>query len=170
MMIFRLMPSPLVLLLSLFALTGCNKEQAATESAAKLTAEPFGAAECAACGMVVSEQPSPRAQIVHRDGHHAHFCSVSDMLSYHDAPSPHGKPAAVFIETLAADARAAVLDKALRPWAPAAKLHYVVGIKRPNTMGAPVLAFESAAAAAASAKREGGRVADWATLKKASTK
>ncbi len=125
--------------------------------------EPITDKMCGACGMVVAEQPSPRGQVVYRDGFHAHACSLGDLALLAAAPSPHGKPVAVFVEPQDALADAAALDLAAQPQAPSTSLHFVAGVARPGIMGPPLLAFRDAARAAAEADRRGGRVVDWAT-------
>lgn len=128
-----------------------------------VTPEPITDKMCGACGMVVSEQPSPRGQIVYRDGVHAHACSLGDLALLAAAPSPHGKPVAVFVEPQDAVDDAVAVDRAAQPQAPATSLHFVAGVARPGIMGAPLLAFRDAARAKAEAGRRGGRVVDWAT-------
>ncbi len=157
----------LVLLLgAALALGGCSNKAPPEAAGAPLRAEPFGAAECAACGMVVREQPSPRAQLVHRDGTRAHFCSVGDLLTYHDTPSPHGKPAAAFVE--ANDPKALDTNsKKVLLWLNSEAAHFVVGVQREGVMGLPTLAYDEAGAAQRVAKALGGRVVDWTGLQAA---
>ncbi len=152
-------------ILALTLTTACSSKQSTTEATTNHKAEAFDDAECAACGMVVREQPSPRAQLVHRDGHRAHFCSMGDLLTYHKAPSSHGKPAAVFVEVMPPEAKASIHDRAALPWAKAANASYVVGFSRPGIMGAPVLVFADTKAAKTAAIRERGRMVDWAGLR-----
>ena len=63
------------LALALFVLcAACSRGGAS--SAVERAAKDFDGDECAACGMIVREQPSPRAQAVHRDGERVYFCSI----------------------------------------------------------------------------------------------
>lgn len=147
--------------------TGACKESgggAAAEGPA--AAQAIGVAECAACGMVVREQPAPRGQLLHRDGKRVWFCSVGDLAQYLAAPSPHGKPRAVWVEALAADAAPRRPDVGVRPWHLAESLHHVLGIDRPGIMGAPVMSYEDAAAARAVVERAGGEILPWPELVK----
>lgn len=125
----------------------------------------FGGDECAACGMIVREQPSPRAQAVHRDGERAFLCSIGEALNYVAAPSPHGAIVATYVEVLAPDANPAANSAERRPWMPAERAVFVVGIARPRVMGRPVLAYGSREDASQAATRLGGRVATWSQLK-----
>ena len=147
-------------------LGACTRAAEGTDDPSRLAAEPFGAAECAACGMVVREQPAPRAQLIHRDGTRAHFCSVGDMLTYHDAPSPHGKPVRTFVEVSEPGAGAA-LSAAPLPWQPAESAKYVLGVPRAGVMGLPTLAYADEPAARSAAQTLGGSVADWASVRAA---
>lgn len=117
--------------------------------------------ECAACGMIVREQPAPRGQLVHRDGERAYFCSIADMLSYVDVPSPHGKPAAVYVETSSATEDLYAVTTAKRPWTDARTASYVTGIENPKIMGFPVLAYTSEESAKTVATSISGQTHDW---------
>ena len=115
--------------------------------------------------MIVREQSSPRAQLVHRDGTRQYFCAIGDLLAYLPVPSPHGRVEAVFVEAM--DAKVAeplAFDPSPRPWIAAADGHYVVGIER-HVMGVPVLVYGASGDAEAVARRVGGRVVDWTTLR-----
>lgn len=120
--------------------------------------------ECAACGMIVREQPAPRAQLVHRDGERAFFCSIGDMIAYRVSPSPHGAVVATYVEALPADADPAHNDTARRPWVEAERAGFVMGVPRDQIMGEPVLVYATRDEAASAASRHGGRSVAWAEL------
>lgn len=128
------------------------------------SAREIGSGECAACGMIVREQPAPRAQIVHRDGERAFFCSIGDMVTYRASPSPHGEVVATHVEVLPADADPATNDTARRPWVEAERAAFVLGVPRRQIMGEPVLVYATTGEAASAATRHGGRAVDWAEL------
>jgi len=110
----------------------------------------------AVCGMLVREQPAPRAQVVHGDGARAFLCSIGDLLVHLDAPSPHGREEAVFVEVLdPAEAPGAIGD-APRPWLRAVEAAYVVGVERTGIMGEPVLVYADMATAREVASRHPG--------------
>jgi copper chaperone NosL len=154
----------LVIALLLLALAGCEKKQGASSGAQALAAKPPGTAECAACSMVVREQPAPRAQIVHRDGTRRFLCSIGDLLQYLRAPSKHGTVKAVFVEVLDPKQDPTRVSAAARPWARAENAHFVVGVKRSGVMGVPVLAYGSKGDAARVAAAHGAQVVDYAHL------
>ncbi len=120
--------------------------------------------ECASCGMIAQEQPSPRGQLVHRDGAREFFCSVGDLLTYLEAPSPHGAVVATYVEAMdpAADPRKLTFDA--RPWIAADKATYVLGIHRERIMGKPILSYATRADAAAIAIKYGGHLVTWPQL------
>ena len=138
-----------------FSIAGCKKETK-TGAPATLRAEAPKTAECAACSMVVREQPAPRGQLIHRDGTRKFFCSIADMLQYLRAPSAHGKPKAIFVEALDPKADPKKTDPKARPWISAEKASYVTGVPRPNVMGAPVLVYQKRSDAERVKKEQSG--------------
>lgn len=150
----------LALVLSL----GACSESADGGSSSTASPENFVDEPCAACGMFVHEQPSPRGQVVHRDGTREYFCAIADMLAYLEAPSPHGEAVGIYVETLAPDAEPSSRDATARPWLPAAEAGYVIGIER-SVMGEPVMSFATAEQARAAATRLSARALDWAALR-----
>jgi len=140
-------------------LAGCGSEDAVEETAVQAT-DP-GLAMCSLCSMVVAEQPVPRAQVVHRDGHRVFLCTVSELGPYLQAPSSHGKPAVIFVEVLAAGDDGNPVSLEPHPWVDAASAFYVVeGAERP-VMGESVLAYRNREEAQAMALASGGNVIAW---------
>jgi nitrous oxide reductase accessory protein NosL len=103
----------------------------------------LGSQEDAVCGMLVREMSAPRGQVVHRDGSRSFFCSLGDMLIHLNAPSPHGRVEAIFVEVMNPDEDPMQSHTDDHPWVPADEVVFVVGIDRPGIMGAPVLAYAS---------------------------
>ena len=153
------------LALGALSAVACDKKAEAAAATASTSAAAIGIAECAACGMVVQEQPAPRGQLVHRDGTREHFCSIADLVQYLEAPSPHGKATAIFVEALEDDFDPASADAKARPWTAAKSATFVVGVERENVMGHAALSYERRAQADAAAKRLGGTVNTWTELK-----
>jgi nitrous oxide reductase accessory protein NosL len=149
---------------TLATLVACGKDDA---GAATVTASaaPLHGESCAACGMVMDEQPAPRGQVVYSDGHHAHACSIADLLLVAQTPSPHGKVVATFVEVQDAAADPVPSDAAVQPQERGEALHFVRGVARRGVMGAPVMAFRDAARAQAAAASHRGEVVDWAKLR-----
>ena len=140
----------------------CNNASSSASNA-PVSAVDFESEECAVCGMLVREQPAPRAQAIFRDATRAFVCSPAELIQLIAAPSAHGKPAALFVETVAPDVDPAQLGAApSHAWIDAQRAWYVVGVPRSGVMGTPLLAYAERSAAERVAARFGGRVADWA--------
>jgi nitrous oxide reductase accessory protein NosL len=123
--------------------------------------------EDAVCGMLVRDQSAPRAQLVHRDGERAFFCSIGDLLVHLAAPSPHGPARAVFVEAMRADEDPGASHTGPHPWLPAEAAAYVVGVERSGIMGAPVLVYaDDAVARRVAAGRPDARVLDFDGLQR----
>lgn len=151
------------LALALFILcAACSRD--GVSSAVDRAAQDFDGNECAACGMIVREQPSPRAQAVHRDGERVYFCSIGEALTYIAMPSPHGAIVATYVEVMAPDVDPTLNATERTPWVAAESATYVVGVARTHVMGEPVLALAARVDAARAATRLGGRVATWSQL------
>lgn len=146
--------------LAVLSLAGCA---GAAESSAGALASPQAIAdhECASCGMIVREQPAPRAQVVHRDGTHEWFCSIADLVAYRGSPSRHGRIEHTWVEILPPDVDPAVHDMGEARWVEVERAAFVLGVERNMIMGAPVLSFATEADARAAAERLGGRTTRW---------
>ncbi|HMR06754.1 MAG TPA: nitrous oxide reductase accessory protein NosL [Polyangiaceae bacterium] len=156
----------LVLLMTAMApLPACQSKSSTDTTAASASAAPIGIAECAACKMVVREQPAPRGQAVHRDGTRVHLCSIGDLVQYLASPSPHGNATAVFVEALEVNFDPKGSDTKERPWVAAESASYVVGVDRERIMGPAVLSYRERGEAEAAAKAHGGKLRTWAELR-----
>lgn len=146
--------------LAVLVLAGCA---GAAESSAGALAAPRSIAdhECASCGMIVREQPAPRAQVVHRDGTHEWFCSIADLVAYRGSPSPHGRIEHTWVEILPPEVDPAVHDMSEARWVEVERAGFVLGVERNMVMGTPVLSFATEADARAAAERLRGRAASW---------
>lgn len=152
------------LVVGLLVVSGCGRGAEDSASATFEAIEP-GGAECAVCGMVVREQPSPRGQVVHRDGEHAFLCSIGDLRAYVQAPGPRGEPVATWVEALPEGLDLGARDAAQQPWILAEGARYVVGFERSGVMGLPVGSYASAEAASLAASALAGREATWSALR-----
>jgi copper chaperone NosL len=152
------------LMLSFF-LVHCQKDQG--KAVISLEAQAIHTHACAACGMIVREEPSPRGQVIHRDGKRVFFCSLSDMLTYLETPSPHGKARMIFVEGMNPKTDPLVFSPKTEPWLAASKATYVLGVKKTRVMGVPILSYEKKADAEIWAKQYKGQVVTWEALRPA---
>lgn len=130
-----------------------------------VAAAPVDLAECDVCGMTVRDQPSPWAEVLHRDGHRVFLCSVADLRAYLQNPSPHGNPVGVWVQAIPADYDfASGVGSETYPWIPATDATFVVGVARKGVMGIPALTYADRAVAEQAAAQYGGRVASWDVL------
>ncbi len=136
---------------------GCGSEDGG--GTIDVSAHALDGEGCAACGMIVREQPAPRAQLVHRDGTRAYFCSISDLLSYLDVPSSHGAPQRIYVEPLDPEAADPLAhDTGEHAWIAAEDASYVTHVDRVGVMGVPALTYAERADAERVAERLGARV------------
>ena len=159
--ISRLGPILAVIVGASAVVLGCDEQGEQKAVAVSLAAKPIGYAECAACGMVVSEQPAPRMQVVHRDGHRAYFCSIGDSLHYLSDKNAHGAPAAVYVEALEPSMEPMERETKGHPWILASDAVFVTGVERTGVMGEPVLAFRTVSEAETLTERYSGKVTAW---------
>jgi copper chaperone NosL len=159
----RLLVTLGLLALGVLALPGCGRTDAVT-GAASLAPTELAGHECVVCGMVVSEQPAPRGQVVHRDGEHLFTCSLGDLRAYLQTPTARGEATGVWVEALPAGHDPLGRSPAKQPWVAAAQAHYVVGLDLPGIMGHPVLSFGAAATAEGALALPGARRVTWDQL------
>jgi len=92
--------------------------------------------------MIVSEQPAPRAQVLHRDGTRLYLCGVADLMLHLAAPSPHGQPVEIYVEAMEADEDPRAARFGEHEWVRAGDAVYRVGDERPPLiMGEPVMVY-----------------------------
>lgn len=145
---------------------GCSKKDAEAAASAAPAAESIGTSECGACGMVVREQPAPRAQVVYASGERAFFCSIGDLVHYLETPSPEGTPTEVYVEALTPYEDPKQPSTSEHRWIPAGSAHYVLDVEREGVMGKPALVYTSRDEAATAAARHGGRGLDYTELRR----
>lgn len=120
---------------------------------------------CTLCGMVVREQLAPRAQVVHRDGERAHLCAISELGPYLTAPSPHGRPVAIWVERLSPEDGPGASSVEPHPWITAETAFYVVDGPKRAVMGESILVYSTREEAAGVASAAGGTVLAWSDLR-----
>ena len=149
-------------MIALFLMLACGSGSAVDPVA--LEAEPIALAECGVCGMVVGEQPSPRAQVVYRDGTHLHTCSIEEARALAQHPGPRGRAAAVWVESLPADFDWTQTSTETLPWVDAKAASYVFGAERTRVMGVPVLSYADPDVASKVAHKLGTKPVSWTEM------
>ena len=132
----------LILLLGAMLLVACPSDEGEPASRNGEGAQSLAGAEGAVCGMVLSSQPAPRAQVVHRDGTRLYLCGISDLLVHLEAPSPHGAPVEIYVEAMEPDEDPREIQMGEHEWIRAEDAVYRVGDERPRLiMGEPVMVY-----------------------------
>jgi len=144
------------------ALLGCGL--GAKPEPVSVEAQQLGDSECVVCGMIESERPSPRLQVVYRDGSHDFLCGLEDARALLAAPTPKGAPAAIWVENVPADFDWREYDTQPLAWTDATKAYYVFGAERPLVMGVPVLSYSSLELATSVADKFNTIPVSWADL------
>lgn len=155
-----------LLTLSTVCLVGCSSDERTRSVAPTGPVESLEGAEGAVCGMVVSEQPAPRAQVVHRDGTRQFLCGIADLLIHLDAPSPHGAPLAVYVEAMEVDEDPREVHLGPHAWIRAETAAFRIGDERPPLiMGEPVMVYRDRATAAAAVSHGPTQILDFEELR-----
>ncbi len=135
--------------------------QTLPESTADPSPIAMDEAACSVCGMLVAEQPSPRGQVVYKNGRHHHLCSLSELRAEVQNASPFGEPIAVYVEALPNDFDPTRMETHELPWIAANEAHYVGGVSRPRVMGIPLLSYAEEDVAQDVAARLGAKPISW---------
>lgn len=160
----------ILILCCFYVLVACRREESLSQNQAVFEAKNADTETCAACGMVVREQPSPRGQAIYRDGSREFLCSTGDLVQFLAVPSARGKPIAIYAEVMPDDHEADTRDTGWQPWVEAAELFFVIGIERDAVMGNPALTFNTQEAAEKVAKKLTGKVVIFDELKAVNNK
>ncbi|NMZ07982.1 NosL protein [Pseudomonas proteolytica] len=141
----------LVLLLSLL-LVGCDKPVAAGVGDGPVAFHP--ADECHVCGMVISEFPGPKGQVVEQ-GAAKKFCSTAEMLGWWLQPENHHAQSKLYVHDMGRSHWDTPDDAHLID---AKTAYYVLGTGLKGAMGVVLASFAEQAVAQKVASDTGGRV------------
>jgi len=144
-----------IVLLSLFLLQGCGKEDETSVMVQQALAIE-SSDECHLCGMIISGFPGPKGQLYSKGiNGNMKFCSTRDMFAFIlDPENQHNIQ------------RAFVHDMAVTPWGKtndeiyidAKKAFYVIGHNKPGAMGPTLASFTKQTDAEAFSAAQGGEV------------
>jgi copper chaperone NosL len=116
--------------------------------------EPGDDTACALDGMVLKDFAGPKAQIHYTEGKPDFFCNLTELFDVVLAPESRRAVAALFVQ----DMGKTDWNHPQAHWIDARTAYYVVGSRKPGSMGPTFGSFANAADAAAFAAREGGKV------------
>lgn len=149
-----------VLLLGLL-LGACDKAETASYSDAPTAFHPSD--ECHVCGMIISEFPGPKGQVVERNGVKK-FCSTAEMLGWWLQPENHHDDAKLYVHDMGRSPWDAPNDAYLID---AKTAFYVIGTNLKGAMGVVLASFSDQQAAEKLATINGGRVLRFADIDQA---
>ena len=116
---------------------------------------------CALDGMLLSEFPGPKGQIVYDQGAPDFFCDTVELVSTMLAPEQRKRVVAVYTQDMAATS----WDKPQGHWIDAKAAFYVIGSRKTGSMGPTLATFSHEPDAQAFAHDNGGKVLRFAEIK-----
>ena len=126
-------------------------QQAAQQAAAL---EPDGNTACALDGMILKDFAGPKAQILYAEGKPDFLCNVMELFSVSAMPEQKRQIAAMYVQ----DMGKADWDHPAANWIDAKAALYVVGSRKPGSMGPTFGSFANMQDAQDFVKREGGKI------------
>lgn len=146
--------------LAAVTLAGCGREQPAVD--AGKPREISGATTCSLDGMLLADYPGPKGQIIYKGDTEVNwFCDSVELLNVLLKPEQVRAVLAAHVQDMAK----ADWDKPVGHWIDARQAVYVLGSKRPGSMGPTAASFAEEAAAKAFAAQWGGRLMRYAEIK-----
>ena len=132
--------------------TACDKVPESGFSESPVAFHPND--ECHVCGMVISEFPGPKGQVVERSGVKK-FCSTAEMLGWWLQPENHHDDAKLYVHDMGRSQWDSPNDTHLID---ARRAFYVIGTGLKGAMGVVLASFADEAKAQKVAADSGGRV------------
>ncbi len=139
-------------------LAACDKAPESSFSDAPVAFHPND--ECHVCGMVISEFPGPKGQVVERDGVKK-FCSTAEMLGWWLQPENHHDTARLYVHDMGRSHWDSPDDTHLID---ARTAFYVLGTGLKGAMGVVLASFADETKAQKVAADTGGRVLRFAEI------
>lgn len=130
-------------------LSACSKQVASA-----LAQEPGSDTACSLDGMVLSDFPGPKAQIVYAEGKPDFFCDVMELFAALREPQQKRGAAALFVQDMGETS----WETPSGHWIDARTALFVVGSKKAGSMGPTFGTFSSMDAAQAFVQAEGGKI------------
>lgn len=134
---------------ALTLLTAC--QQAVRQA---MALEPDRDSACALDGMILKDFAGPKAQILYVEGKPDFFCNVMELFSVLSAQEQKRQIAGMYVQ----DMGKADWDHPTANWIDAKAAFYVVGSRKPGSMGPTFASFAVMQDAQDFVKKEGGKV------------
>jgi copper chaperone NosL len=116
--------------------------------------EPGSDTACVLDGMVLKDYPGPKAQVHYAEGAPEFFCDLMELFGTLLAPEQKRKVTGMFVQ----DMGKTEWERPSGSWIDAKTAIYVVGSKKPGSMGPTFGSFSSMADAEAFVSKEGGKI------------
>jgi copper chaperone NosL len=116
--------------------------------------EPGSDTACSLDGMVLKDYPGPKAQIHYAEGAPEFFCDLMELFATLLAPEQKRKVAGMFVQDMGKTA----WEHPEGNWIDAKVAIYVVGSKKPGSMGPTFGSFANMQDAEAFVQKEGGKI------------
>ena len=145
--------------LAAVSLTGCGSKEASDDAAKPR--EIAAQSSCSLDGMLLSDYPGPKGQVIYKGSSEVNwFCDSMELLSTLLKPEQVRPLLAAHVQDMAQ----ADWDKPVGHWIDARQAVYVLGSKRHGSMGPTAASFTDEAGAKAFAQQWGGRVLRYAEI------
>ena len=145
--------------LAAVSLTGCGSKEASDDAAKPR--EIAAQSSCSLDGMLLSDYPGPKGQVIYKGSSEVNwFCDSMELLSTLLKPEQVRPLLAAHVQDMAQ----ADWDKPVGHWIDARQAVYVLGSKRHGSMGPTAASFADEAGAKAFAQQWGGRVLRYAEI------
>lgn len=142
------------------SLAGCSRQEAADD--AGKPREIAAQSSCSLDGMLLSDYPGPKGQIIYKGDTQVNwFCDSMELLSTLLKPEQVRPLLAAYVQDMAK----ADWDKPVGHWIDARQAIYVLGSKRHGSMGPTAASFADEPGAKAFVQQWGGRVLRYAEIK-----
>lgn len=116
--------------------------------------EPESGTACALDGMVLKDFPGPKAQVHYAEGEPDFYCDLKELFAQVLLPEQKRAVSAIYVQDMGKTA----WEHPEGHWIDARKAVYVIGSKKPGSMGPGFGSFSSMQDAEAFTKKEGGRI------------
>lgn len=116
--------------------------------------EPGSDTACSLDGMTLKDYPGPKAQIHYKEGAPEYFCDLMELFGSLLAPEQKRPIAGAFVQDMGKTA----WEHPEGNWIDAKTAIYVVGSKKPGSMGPTFGSFSNMQDAEAFTKKEGGKI------------